>query len=104
MLRFIGMYVILSGVLAMLLLLQLWPWHPKSAVGWIALFILAAPVTAVGEWLGKLVLENRFATSLGNNTAPDSVSWLRVAYGVAASLITLAAVGAILFSLGKLWG
>ena len=92
---FLGMYVAASLVLGTLLLLQVWPWQPKTIVGWLALLLLALPITAAGEWLGNLILENRFAGSLGRNTAGDSVAWLRVAYGVAALLLIYAVGGAI---------
>ena len=101
--RFIAIYVVLSGLIGALALLQLWPWQPKTAVGWLVLFVCALPITAAGEWLGQLAFENRFATSLGNGTAPDSLSWLRVAYGVVVVLVLTAIAVAIVVGVTKVY-
>ena len=89
-LRFIVLYAALALVVSSLALLQLWPWRPTTALGWLALLLLALPITATGEWLGRVLLENRFSARLGNNRAPASVSWLRIAYGIVAVLCMLA--------------
>jgi hypothetical protein len=83
-LTFLGLYAALSLVVGVGLLLQVFPWHPKTVLGWIVLFGCALPICAAGEWLGSLVFENRFARRLGPSDDPKGLSWARVAYGVIA--------------------
>lgn len=103
-LRFAGLYLALSLVLSALALLHLWPWRPTTALGWLAFLLGALPIAALGEWLGQLVLENRFAARLGSNTAADSVSWLRIAYGVGAVVVLIAIVGGVYAALAVMTG
>jgi hypothetical protein len=81
-LTFIGLYAALSLVVGVGLLLQVFPWHPRTATGWILLFGCAMPICAAGEWLGSVVFENRFARRLRASDDPKGLSWARVAYGV----------------------
>jgi hypothetical protein len=94
-LRFIGIYLALALVVGVLALLQLWPWQPKTVVGWGALLILALPVTVAGEWIGQRIFNRRMSDSLGASAEPGSIAWMRVAYGVAVVAAIAAAVGAI---------
>jgi len=94
-LTFIGLYAALSLVVGVGLLMQVFPWHPRTVTGWILLFGCALPICAAGEWLGGLVFENRFARRLGSSDDPQGLSWARVAYGViaVACLAILVVVG-----------
>ena len=85
-LTFVGLYAAFSLVLGAGLLLQVFPWHPSTVFGWVALFAAALPITAAGEWLGSVLFENRVARSLGSRNDPNGLSWARVAYGVAAAV------------------
>jgi hypothetical protein len=94
-LKFIGIYLALALAAGVMALLQLWPWQPKTAIGWGALLILALPVTVAGEWIGQRIFNKRVSDSLGASAEPGSIAWMRVAYGVAVVVVIAAAVGAI---------
>jgi hypothetical protein len=101
-LRFVGLYLAASLIVGAFSLLDLWPWHPQTSVGWLVLSASALPLTVVGQRLWEVVLENRFAASLGSNTAPNSVSWSRVAYGLVAVLSVFVVVFAVWLALAAL--
>lgn len=95
-LRFVIFYLASSLLAGALALLNMFPWHPETPLGWLVLFGTALPIAAAGEWLGDLIFENRFSAQIGRNKAPGSISWLRVAYGLVAVLLVMAiAVGLV---------
>ena len=56
--RFLGFYIALSLICAPILLLQLLPFYPRSALGWAILVVAAIPVTVLGELIGNLLFKN----------------------------------------------
>jgi uncharacterized membrane protein len=81
--------VVASAIAAATLLISAYPSHPKSLAGWLALYVFALPIYFVGEWIGSVLFENRFAKRLEDETAEQSVSIYRIVYGV---LVILAVV------------
>jgi hypothetical protein len=90
---FLLTYVVVSALLAGLSFLQLFPYRPTTTAGWALLFGLALPITVVGEMLGAWLLSNRLARTVNESTSAKPVSWLRIAYVVAAYLVAFALVG-----------
>ena len=60
-LRLVGVYLLASLIYAGFALLSAFPYHPHTAWGWVLLFLLAFPLWLVGEWLGHVLIGNRFA-------------------------------------------
>jgi hypothetical protein len=79
-LRFLGFYLALSLICAPILLLQLLPFHPRSALGWTILVLAAVPVTALGELIGDFLFKNRISAAVDRKTSGTSLSWLRIGY------------------------
>ena len=79
-LRFLGFYLALSLICAPILLLQILPFHPRSALGWTILVLAAVPVTAMGELIGGFFFKNRISAALDRKTSGTSLSWLRIGY------------------------
>ena len=75
------------------LLYLYYPAEPHSALGWLALFAVGLPTWAFLEWLGNVVLNNRWFNRLS--------SAARIALGVPAVLV-LTCVGGALIILGGL--
>lgn len=81
------MYLGLSLLMALLLLLYSFPNYPKSLNGWAWLFLLALPITLVGELFGETVWRNPVANSIEIHTAEKRFSWLRICYGLIVMLL-----------------
>ncbi len=72
------------------MLIVAFPSHPKSLLGWFAFFILALPVTLLGEVIGEGLWQNRLARRIEEKTAGQSFSWWRITYGFVAMLLVFA--------------
>ena len=79
-LRFLGCYLALSLICAPIFLLQLLPFHPRTALGWVILGAAALPVTVLGELIGDYLLKNHVPVAVDRKTSGTSLSWLRIAY------------------------
>ncbi|HEY4771433.1 MAG TPA: hypothetical protein VIH50_00235 [Steroidobacteraceae bacterium] len=88
-LRFLGIYLTINAIAAVGLLLTLWPYRAASSSGWILLFVIALPVTALGEWLGESFLKNRMSLAVERATQRSNFSWIRIAYVLAMALIVI---------------
>lgn len=82
-LRFVMVYLIVSAFASIALLADTWPYHPTSLPAWSFLFVVAIPVTVVGEWLAEGVLNNPVSASVERRTRQTAFSWTRVAYYLA---------------------
>jgi hypothetical protein len=100
----VGLIAVVMIVAAGGLLFMLYPWHPTTPLGWALVVVLALPVMVAGEWLGNVVLGNRFARSIGRDQPPGRISWARIAYGAAALLVVAASVFGILAVVGVALG
>lgn len=83
--------MLISGLLV---LLNIFPYHPKTATGWIVLFIVAPPLIISLEELGGLLLDRKF---LKHWPSP-----LRILYGVIVLSITCTVIIGALFLLKPL--
>lgn len=94
-LRFFGFYLALSLICAPILLLQLLPFHPKSALGWLILVAAAVPVTVLGELIGNFLLKNRVSAAVDRRTRSTALSWVRISYvlGVFISFVAIVFLG-----------
>jgi len=56
------MLQVLAGVLVgtAIMLIALFPLRPRNAVGWLSLIVIAAPAVLALEFVGDLVLNNRW--------------------------------------------
>ena len=97
-LRFAAAYVLLSAVLGGLALLQSFPAHPASWVGWLLLFALVVPVTIAAEFVGELIFRNPVSQAVEQHTKDKRFSWLRIFVGLAVMLL----VFAVVFFVGQL--
>ena len=98
-LRFLALYLALSVLSGAALLFQFYPHHPNTAMGWAALFAAAIPVTLFGEWVGNRVFDNRLANAIDQRTLGTTISWIRMGYALAATLL----VGVIAAAAFELW-
>ena len=56
------MVALFAGVMA---LTSIYPYRPKSAIGWGMLFIFALPIWIVLEFVGGRIVNSKFITGLG---------------------------------------
>lgn len=90
-LRVLGIYALVSGLLAGLMLLQAFPARPETAIGWILLFVLALPLTLAGEWAGDKLLNNKLGRYVDDKTKGQRVSFVRIIFGLGVYLGAIAA-------------
>ena len=84
---FVAKYLVASSLVAALSLLEIYPWHPTTWIGWLILYSLALPVYMLGEyWSGRMLSEER-ALRISPNTTRVSIK--RVLYALAMFLVTL---------------
>ncbi len=98
-LRFLGWYCALTMIAAVGMLIFAFPSHPKSSTGWLWFFVLALPITLIGEAIGEGLWRNPLAKRIEQKTSTHSFSWLRIAYGFVVMLLVFAAAwcAALLF-------
>jgi hypothetical protein len=89
-LTFLGRYVAVSAVAALLLLLYLFPDHPNSLRGWLILFVVALPIILVGELIAKFFYKNPHARAVDAKTVGRSFSWLRISFMFVTMLLLFA--------------
>ena len=91
-LKFLGLYVALTFAASFGMLVFAFPHYPKTLVGWAAFFLLALPITLVGEAVEERLWRNRVAQAIERRTEGQSFSWLRIAYGFLIMLALFAVV------------
>ena len=57
--------------------------RPRSVVHWSMLFIIALPVTVLGDWLTDGALQSHLSLAVETRTRGSQFSWLRVKYVLA---------------------
>ena len=82
-LRFVIGYLTVSACAGIALLADTWPYHPTSLLAWSFLFVVAVPVTVIGEWLAEGVLNNPVSAIVERRTRQTTFSWTRVVYYLA---------------------
>ncbi|HET7831538.1 MAG TPA: hypothetical protein VFK88_01095 [Gallionella sp.] len=91
-LKFLGWYIAASFAAALAMLLFAFPDYPRTITGWLVFFLLALPVTLVGEATGNMLWRNRVALAVEEHSAGQSLSWLRIAYGFVVMLLLFVTV------------
>jgi hypothetical protein len=91
-LRVLGIYALLSGLLAGLMLLQAFPARPETPLDWILLFVLALPLTLAGEWAGDKLLNNKFGRYIDAKTKEQRISFVRIIFALGVYVGAIAAV------------
>jgi hypothetical protein len=79
-LRFLGIYFVISVFAAIALLVDSWPHRPASPLEWVLLFVIALPVTALADWLSEGLLTNALTATIEWRTRLLKYSWLRIFY------------------------
>ncbi len=92
-LRFAAIYLIVSVIAAVALLIDTWPLHPHSIPHWALLFVIALPITLLGEWLSDRALHSSLSLAVEVRTRSSRFSWLRV--GCLLALYILFAICAV---------
>ena len=82
-LRFAWFYSVVSVFATIALLVDTWPHHPTSLRAWSFLFVIALPVTVLGEWLSEGLLSNPLSAAVDRRARGSRVSWTRIAYCLA---------------------
>jgi len=59
---------------SMLILVGIYPYHPKSFNGWIVLYLISLPITVIFEMFGEKIFSDKLSKKLGHGT--------RIIYGV----------------------
>src|SRR3989338_6894918 len=91
-LRFVGIYCVLSAALGAVALVSSFPARPSS---WLGLFVLVVPITLVGEVVAESLHRNRIARAIERRTQSKRFSWLRLGYLLSLGLVVAAAVVSI---------
>ena len=81
----------MSLIAAPILLLQLLPFHPRSALGWVIFFVAALPVSLLGEFAGEFLLKNRVSAVIDGKLRGTSLSWVRISYVLSVYILVFAA-------------
>ena len=98
--RFLGWYLALTFAASLGLLILALPNHPKTLSGWLWFFLLALPVTLVGELIGEGIWRNPVAKAIEKESSNRQFSWLRIAYGFVAMLLIFGVVWGLALFLG----
>jgi uncharacterized membrane protein YqgA involved in biofilm formation len=85
--KFIGIYLSFSFIAAIGLLILSFPDIPESPKQWLILFVVALPVTIVGEFIGIGIQKNPLGSHIQNKTKNKEFSWLRIIYALIAMFV-----------------
>jgi len=75
---FLSIYLAVSLVIAVGCLIICYPWHPITVIGWILLFLLATPVTLIGQYIGELLTSDKISNKI--DPSKSLVSSERIVY------------------------
>jgi hypothetical protein len=99
-LRWIAIYLALTGIAVTALLLELWPYRPSSLAGWALLLLAALPVMLLGELVGTKLLQNPVSDAVQRGTQRSKFSWIRIGYLV---FLFILVISTIAFILDRIW-
>jgi hypothetical protein len=81
--RFLLIYLALSSFAVVALFIDTWPHYPHGPLDWGLLFVIALPVTLLGEWLSDNALSSSLSLAVEARAKGHQLSWLRVSYYLA---------------------
>jgi hypothetical protein len=79
-LRYSGLYLSLSPILAGVVLLQAFPWHPHSELGWVLLFVIPLPVVSLMGTFRQPVPGNPASGVAEAESQSSEPRWMRRGY------------------------
>jgi hypothetical protein len=85
----------------MLLIFDLWPWHPSSPLGWNLFAVSALPILIAGEWVGEKIVDNPVSTAVDRSTHQSDLSWIRIVYLLTLILAFIGTAVFIAYLLGR---
>jgi len=77
-------YLAMLVTAPVVLLVQVWPFHPHTRSGWLLFLALSAPLCMVGALLERSIYSNPVAAKIDAHTSAKTVSALRMLYMFAA--------------------
>ena len=84
----IALTAIAASCCSVLILTGIYPYHPKSLIGWVVLYLISLPIVIIFEVLGEKVFSEKFSSKLGRG------AW--IIYGVMVlGLIMLLSISAV---------
>jgi hypothetical protein len=86
-LRFLVICLVLSVVSVAMMLVYSFPDRPSTWLGWLTCFLLAIPLTLLGEFVGEMLQRNRLAQAVAQRTQHSGFSWMRICYMLVAALL-----------------
>ncbi|WP_092393230.1 hypothetical protein [Collimonas sp. OK412] len=98
--KFIGWYIALSVAAILGMLVLAFPDYPNTQSGWLWFFVLALPVTLVGDLIGEFTFRNRVAQAILEKSQGKAFSSLRILYGLIAMLILFGIVWTLAMHFG----
>ena len=92
MLKCVATYLALSPPAALLGLLYIYLHLPTTETGWGLIYLIALPVTLLGERIGERAWRNPFANAISAQTSKRSLSGLRILYTLVVMLVAFGLV------------
>jgi hypothetical protein len=85
----LGAWLFLSILYAGFFLLSSWPWHPRTALGWLVIFLATLPLALFAQFLWEfVVLEGPIGRRL--DALGPGGSGARIAYALVCALLMIA--------------
>jgi len=101
--RQLRFYLAMAVAAPLLVLVEVWPWHPHSGLGWALLVAFSVPILAVAAGVEKVAEWDPIAARIDRATKHKEVSGLRMAYLLGKILLIFGVVVAGALVIAKLW-
>jgi hypothetical protein len=76
-LRIVVTCLLVAAIATVLLIFDLWPWHPSSPLGWNLFAVSALPILIAGEWVGEKIVDNPVSKGVDRSNDAQSHSHTR---------------------------
>jgi hypothetical protein len=91
------MYSLFVALATLAILVVAYPWHPRTALGWVVLVLSSLPICTAAAFIEDLFALDPVAARIDAATRGKSISTLRMLYLFARSAVVICAMlGAIL--------
>lgn len=81
--RSLWFYLAMLLAAPLIVLIEIWPFHPHTRSGWLMLLALSAPLCLAGAALERLITNNPVAAKIDARTSHETISGLRMLYALA---------------------